>query len=320
MTAVTADFSSGQEVTDPENSETRSTGYHHPLYARSLAEFGNPCKLPRSGGWLLERGIPGSQDHDAMGCYPIFCADNWEGLSKDLPEIGDRLVTVALVADPFGDYCPDKLSSWFEKVVAFKDHYILDFSKPLVVSKHHRYYGRRAAAEVMVEVGSPGEGFAIQWNELYGSLARRHALEGVKAFSKISFELQMKVPGMVVFRALKEGSLLGAHLWYQQQDVAYSHLASATDRGYDLNCSYAIHTAVIEYFRSRVRWLDFGAGAGLTSHQDGLSRFKAGWSNSTRPAYFCGRILNPERYDALTAGLQAQETDYFPAYRRGELG
>jgi hypothetical protein len=118
---------------------------------------------------------------------------------------------------------------------------------------------------------------------------------------------------------MRDGELLGAHLWYQQENVVYSHLAASTEQGYELNCSYAIYSAMIEYFRSKVQWVDLGAGAGTTARQDGLSRFKAGWSNSTRPAYFCGRILNPERYDALTRELSPNATNYFPAYRSGEL-
>ena len=295
-------------------------GYRHPLYARSLAEFGEPLELPCSGGWLLERTVPEHPDRDAMGLYPIFAASDWSGLSKDLSEIGPGLVSVGLVADPFGEYLPHQLSSCFDRVVAFKEHYVVNFSKPLLVSKHHKYYSRRASADVIVDIGPPVDGFAVQWGELYDSLVRRHQLKGIKAFSRDSFELQMKVPGMVVFRAMKDGSLVGAHLWYQEQNVAYSHLAAATERGYELNCSYAIHSAVIEYFRSKVQWVDLGASAGATSQRDGLSRFKAGWSNSSRPVYFCGRILNPARYDALTQNFHPQETDYFPAYRAGEFG
>jgi hypothetical protein len=294
------------------------TGYQNPLYPKSLAQFGELRELPRSGGWLLERQVPEHSDRDAIGCYPIFSARDWTSVGKDLNEIGSRLVSVALVADPFGEYLGRDLSSSFDNVVAFKEHYVVDFSKPLLISRHHQYYSRKAA-EVVVEVGSPTEGFAAQWSELYDCLIHRHRLTGIKAFSRECFEAQMKVPGMVVFRAKKNGELLGAHLWYQQQNVVYSHLAASTEAGYALNCSYAIHSAVLDYFRSKVQWIDLGAGAGTAARQDGLSRFKAGWSNNTRPAYFCGRILNPERYDALTRELHPGVTDYFPAYRSGEL-
>ena len=295
------------------------TGYYHPLYAASLAEFGEPRELPCSGAWLLERAIAGGPHRDAMGCYPIFSASNWSGLDKDLAALAPRLVSVALVADPFGEYLPRDLSSWFDKVAAFKEHYIVDFSKPLSISRHHRYYGRRAVAAVSIEAGPPPERFADEWSQLYRSLVRKRGLKGIKAFSKAAFERQLVVPGLVLFRAFEEGAMVGAHLWYVQRNVAYSHLAASTERGYAVMCPYAIYSAVIEYFRSRAQYIDLGAGAGLTTGQDGLSRFKAGWANGTRPAYFCGRILNAERYEELSREFRPQETDYFPAYRRGEL-
>jgi hypothetical protein len=293
------------------------TGYQHPWYAASLAQFGKPRELVRSGGWVLERPIPEAFEYDAIGCYPIFSAGNWQGLSQDLADLGTSLISVALVADPFGDYSYDDLSNWFDRVVAFKEHFIVDFAKPIRISKHHQYYSRRAAAKVVVEAGPPPDGFAVEWSELYDTLILRHGLKGIKAFSRTAFDLQMRVPGMVAIRAMKDGLLLGAHLWYVQHGVAYSHLAASTEDGYELNCSYAIHSAMMEYFRSRVQWVDLGAGAGTASREDGLSRFKAGWSNDTRSAYFCGRVLNSERYNALARG---HEPNYFPAYRSGEFG
>jgi hypothetical protein len=295
------------------------SGYRNPLYAKSLAEFGEPRELPRSGGWLLERTIPGSSYSDAIGCYPMFSPLHWEGLNQDLADLSPSLVSVALVADPFGEYSHESLSLWFDKVVAFKQHHILDFDKPILVSKHHRYYSRKAASAVSIEVSPPPAGFAGQWNSLYEGLVRRHQLKGIKAFSRVSFDLQMEIPGMVAVQAVKNGSLVGAHLWFRDGDVAYSHLAASTEEGYNLNCSYAIHSAVIEYFRPIVRWVDLGGGAGTAAKTDGLSRFKAGWSNSMRPAYFCARILNQKRYHELIQRVQAPDMNYFPAYRCGEF-
>lgn len=302
------------------NSGIDLTGYRHPLYPSSLAEFGEPRRLPYSGGWLLERLVPGGPEHDAMGCYPIFSAHNWEGLARDLEVLSLGLVSVSLVADPFGEYLPSQLSACFDPVVPFKEHYIVDFSKPLSVSKHHAYYAKKATAAALIEVGPPPPGFAAQWSDLYEAISRRHGLRGIKAFSRKAFELQLSIPGMVVFRAIENGLLVGAHLWYEHRDVAYSHLAASNERGYKISCSYAIHSAAIEYFRSRVKYVDLGAGAGLTSCRNGLSYFKEGWTNQFRTAYFCGRILNPERYNALTQKFQKQGAKYFPAYRSGELG
>ena len=49
-------------------------GYMHPFYAEALSEFGTPVALPASGGWLLERCLPGTADRDAMGPYPSSAA------------------------------------------------------------------------------------------------------------------------------------------------------------------------------------------------------------------------------------------------------
>ncbi len=46
-------------------------GYLSSAYAESLAEFGRPRELAKCGGWILERKIPGTDLHDAMGCYPL---------------------------------------------------------------------------------------------------------------------------------------------------------------------------------------------------------------------------------------------------------
>ncbi|MBM3888816.1 MAG: hypothetical protein FJ388_06780, partial [Verrucomicrobia bacterium] len=72
------------------------TGYRHPDYAAALAGFGRPLELPRCGGWILERPIPGSLRHDAMGPYPLFACSDWRGLRADLDALSNRLVTVAI--------------------------------------------------------------------------------------------------------------------------------------------------------------------------------------------------------------------------------
>ena len=83
-------------------------GYLSPEYVASQAECGQPLALPRSGGWLLERRIPGSEATDAMGPYPIFCCSDWSVLGDDLAGLGDRLVSLVLVTDPFGPGRPGR--------------------------------------------------------------------------------------------------------------------------------------------------------------------------------------------------------------------
>jgi hypothetical protein len=71
----------------------------------------------------------------------------------------------------------------------------------------------------------------------------------------------------------------------------------------------------------KVHSIDHGAGAGINSDgNDGLSQLKRGWSSETRTAYFCGRIFNRKVYGEIVRASGAPATDYFPAYRKGELG
>jgi hypothetical protein len=50
-----------------------------------------------------------------------------------------------------------------------------------------------------------------------------------------------------------------------------------------------------------------------------LRQFKAGWATGTRQTFLCGRILQPDAYDSLSAERVAGKTTYFPAYREGEF-
>ena len=299
------------------------TGYLHESYAAALSEFGHPRRLSRCGGWILEREIPDSTLRDAMGCYPLFCCERWSALRDDLSDLEaeSRLASLVLVSDPFGSCTEADLQRCFDFVTPFKMHVVVDLeSADTGTSRHHRYYGRKALRNVSIEhCPNPAER-VDEWSGLYGVLARRHDLRGLKAFSRRSFERQLSVPGLVMFRAMDGGTAVGAHLWYVQGDVAYSHLEASADRGYELMASYGLYAHAMRWFAGKVRWLDLGAGAGASEDDaDSLGRFKRGWSRERRAAYLCGRRLNPQEYDRLVAGRAASDRSYFPAYRAGEL-
>jgi hypothetical protein len=302
-------------VTRPE-----PTGYGHPRYAASLAEFGVPRALVRSGGWVLERDIPGTAATDAMGCYPLFVCADWAGLEADLED--RRWVCISLVTDPFGAYDERCLRRCFgDGAVPFKNHFIaeLDRNPDRIVSRHHRYYAQRAIEQVAVERCDTPQSWLHEWVALYAHLVSRHHLRGIKAFSESAFAAQLAIPGLVMFRATHEGTTVGAHLWYTSGDVGYSHLAACSPLGYDLMASYALYWFALQTFTGVVRYLDLGSGAGTEERADGLTRFKQGWATGTRMSYLCRRVFDRQRYDAIVASHQAQGDGYFPAYRRGEF-
>jgi hypothetical protein len=300
------------------------TGYAHPKYADSLAELGVPRRLPRCKGWILQRSIPGFTYHDGMGCYPLFSCQDWSQIHSDLESLIPELVTLSFVADPFGEYDPRYLRGCLDVLIPFKEHFVVDLGLNMntFVSSHHRRYARRALRDVHVERCHRPAQFVDEWADLYTTLIKRHGIKGIPAFSRTSLTRQLKVPGIVMFRAAHEETTIGITLWYVLGDVGHYHLGAYSPTGYQLRASFALFWLAIEYFvSSDLRWLNLGASAGIAKKDsDGLSRFKQGWSTGTRTAYFCGRVLNRERYSEILNAKGISETGYFPAYRRREFG
>jgi hypothetical protein len=297
-------------------------GYMHKSYAEALAEFGTPRELPRSGGWILVRSIPGFPDRDAMGCYPLFACRDWSQLAADLESVSSELVSLALVTDTFGEHDPAQLRQCFDVVFPFKEHFVADLARPAssFVSSHHCRNALKAVRGVAVEICEAPSQFLDDWDRLYTTLVERHNIRGISRFSRASFARQLEVPGLVMFRAIHQATTVGIILWYVQGQVGYYHLGAYSDLGYELRASFALFWRALEYFAGRLRWLSLGAGAGVTSRaDDGLTRFKRGWSTETRPVYFCGRIFDSVKYAEIVSAKGFPTTNYFPAYRKGEF-
>lgn len=297
-------------------------GYRHPGYAESLSEFGKPRKLSGCGGWILERQIPDSPYLDAMGCYPLFLCNDWKKLNSDIRDLGDDFVSLSLVTDPFGEYDQSYLRECFKDVVVpYKQHFVADLSQPLdrIVSKSHLLTVRRALRKVEVEWCPEPVRFLSEWLELFGNLTQRHHISGLRKFSVSAFRKQLTIPGIVMFRAISGGVTAGLDLWYVDGDIAYGHLVACSELGYKLRASYALKWFLIEYFKKRVKWIDWGGVSDGTNETDGLMQFKKGWATGSKTVYLCGRVLNQEKYNKILESKMVSPTSYFPAYRAGEF-
>jgi len=294
-------------------------GYGSSRYAESLAEFATPRCLPRSEGWVLERSIPKFSYRDAIGCYPLFMCRDWSKLHKDIDEIGDDLVSMAMIPDPFGDYDEAYLRDCFgDLVVPFKRHYIADMHRPIndIVSRHHRKCARKALEQIQTEVCPEPENFLDEWMMLHQNLVAKHNITGIQAYSKLAFEKQLSIPGIVVLRAIYDNKTVGAQLWFLHGEVAFGHVLAFKEIGYKLGASYALYWFALNYFKDKVRWCDYGGVVGMQEDDSSaLSHFKEGWSTGRQTAYLCGRILNRARYKKLVARNQ-NVTGFFPAYRK----
>jgi len=295
-------------------------GYRHPAYAESLREFGTPRRLGGCGGSVLVRAIPGTDRLDALGPYPLFACDDWPRLADDLAALGAELASVTVVADPFGGWSIDDLDRAFPDLRRpFKEHSVVELGPdPLRrVSAHHQRRAARGLRHATVELVGEPPTLLSDWLYLYERLIARHSITGIAAFSPAAFETQLRVPGIVAFRATSAGETLGASLWYVDGAVAYWHLSAFSERAYKVGASFALMASALEHFAATdVRWLALGAGAGLTtSPTDGLAQFKAGWATGSRTAHLCGRVLDRATYDELTARRPPAIAHYFPAYR-----
>ena len=293
-------------------------GYLSAAYARSLRFAGAPVELPASGGWLLSRAIAGSDRHDAMGIYPYLCCSHWEELPGDLEALR-QFVSVSAVADPLADCHEHLLALSFSRVRPYKTHYVIDTSVPLLhhVKRSHRETARRALAKVSVSVVDDPRVCAGEWIGLYDGLCRRHGIVGLRRFTPEALRQQLGVPGMVVFRAEAEGRTVGLDLWFVQDGCAHGHLAAFDEEGYRLRASYATKMFLIEYFRSRVAWINLGSSL---TQEDGLAVFKSGWASGTRTSWLCGHVFDEAGYQDLLRGRGiTDEGGFFPAYRRNEV-
>jgi len=310
---------------DPQVRKAAGVGYTSAEYAFALAEFGQPRSLPRAGGWLIERPVPGATGlRDARGPYPLFACTDWEGLGGDLAALEGELVSLTLVTDPFGAYRHDLLAGLFPDLMRpYKPHFVVDLHRPLFagLSAHHRRNLRRALHGVSVEICDEPRRFIEDWTGLYEVLIARHGIRGMAAFSRQSFTRQFEVPGLVMLRATEDARTVAMHLWIRNGRHAYYHLGAANARGYALRAAYALmHHAVEHFAQADCEQVDIGAGPGADGDgEDGLTRFKRGWSTGTRTVYLCGRILDRPAYAELARQRPAPCSGYFPVYRSGEF-
>ncbi len=284
-------------------------------YAGSLTHIGEAFAVDEWGGQVLARPTPDGRHRDAMGTYPLTViaaeADVAGGLER-MRAAG--LVSVVLVLDDRLRPSLDRLASAFDFVRPFKSHHLHDPGVgPVAYAKHHRYevrraHARAAAAEIDLADHLPA------WASLYAQLAARHAVGSLHAFADGHHAALARLPGVRTFGAFVEDRLVAAHLFVLHDGYAVSHLAASSAEGYETGAAYAVNDLAVAVLGGAGMTINFGGGAGFVDDPaDGLVRFKKGFANTTAASYLCGKVLDPTRYRAMSAGYEAG--GFFPAYR-----
>ncbi len=297
-------------------------GYRHPLYAESFSEIGTPIFLPKSRGWLIKRKIPGTDYFDAMGTYPLFFCEDWDYLVDDIISLSDELIAVSFVIGPLEVFPVNAFQNFFDVLYKYRPHYLLDTKLPIeeVVSSGRRRDVLKALQKVKVEKFLSPNIDLDEWCLLYQELVNKHQISDFRAFSRKSFQKQLAIPDTHFFRVAKNEEIVGGALFYLQDDTAYYHLAAQTKKGYDLHASYAAMWVAINILSNSVHWIELQGGRSLTDEViDGLSEFKKGWASLKKKSYFCGKILNHDRYHEILNKRYIPDTNWFPVYRSGEF-
>ncbi len=290
--------------------------YASAAYARVFEDIAQPLWVEAWGAYVLTREIPDEGGRDGLGIYPLAPFAPGADLKAGLAWLKDQgLVSIGLVPDPATAPPLADLQAAFALCAPFKTHLLVDYRRPVEFSKHHRGKVKRALEKVTVEVVSLAEQLDA-WCGLYGNLIDRHEIGGLSAFSRPAFERLADVEGLTAVAAFVEGVVVSMHLWLADpaSKQGYSLLAATSPEGYRRSAAYAVNDVSLRLLAD-LTCLNLGGGAGLaTEQEDGLTYFKRGFSNREVQAYFCGAILDENRYAALSNGMIEAATP-FPAYR-----
>lgn len=283
-------------------------------YARSLSHIGQALAVPEWGGHVLVRPTPDGNRHDVVGPYPLTVLAPDPDLSGGLRRLkAEGLVSFVVVLDPASRPLVGAMTASFDLACPFKAHHVHDRRLgPPLYGKHHRYEIKRAYARVEAREIALGD-HLLEWTRLYDELIARHSLSGAHVFPDAHHLALAAMPAVRAFGAFIDSRLVSAHLFVVHQGRAISHLAASSVEGYAAGAAYAVNDVALARLND-CETINFGGGAGTGDDAaDGLSRFKAGFANTTETAWLCGAVLDHDAYRALRAGRQ--DNGYFPAYR-----
>jgi hypothetical protein len=292
-------------------------GYAAAAYVAALGYRAVP--FGATGGHLCLRPIGETGLVDLGGPYPMFSCAEWGALGAGVAglEPGPGApVSLTLVTDPACPLGEGELAGIFPICRKLHDHWLIELTRPLAPSRHHRRKLRQGAAGVRIEARPVRAGDGAALAGLYAHLVERKGIRDARAFARASLVAQAELPGAHAVIAYCNEKIVGYDLYYFYFNRAYAHLSAYAPEGYALAVSYTMMAAAVEYFAPLACVIDLG-GAPPGPAGEGMAHFKRGWTEVTAPSWLCGRVLDAAAYARLAPG--AGPGGWFPAYRRGEF-
>lgn len=282
-------------------------GYRHPSYAEAFVEAGEVRHLRRSGSWLLTRTIPGSERRDAVVGYPHLVCTDPRALPEDLRETAALadVVTVSALTDPLASLDEELLRPSFPDLVRVDaQHYLVDLVS-FWPARDHRRAAREALRRLDVEVEDAPASLPGRWAALTDV-----PLPGVElGLSEGALARMLALPGGVAFSAVAEDGPVALAVVYISGDDATVHALTSTPLGEELGARHALVQTMAQDMAGRgLRFLDLG-----TAESD--PAFMDGWTETLRPSFRCGRVVDRVAHEQLTAAAGTSGSGAFPAYR-----
>lgn len=256
---------------------------------------------------------------DLCGPYPWAGFEDWSSVGTDLEAL-EGAVTATVVIAPSSEVDDATLREQFRDHVAdFKTHFLVDLTGKYQGSwsRSHVRKCRQHRSDLVVEALEPSGVLEARWVELYARLGLRHEIRGGAAFTKDGLARQLHLPDVTLFGARVGNQIVGMVSFMRSGSVAAYHLGAYDDTGYEFEAAYAIFPVALEALADAgVVLVNLGGGAGVkVSDDDGLARFKRGWSTHNGVARIGGRVLQRAVFDRLGGDPDAR---FWPPYRARE--
>ena len=290
-------------------------------YVKTLAHLGEVLTL-EGGASLLVRQVQGIDCLDWAGPYPFLDGGHLAGLECDLRHATSQSVAaLSAVLEPLTMPNERLISNVFPDFDRpFKQHALVDLGADLEAqrSSQHRRKVRRALRKVNVERASVDDSVREEWLGLYSGLREARGFAGQMAdFDEAGLEAQLGLPGSRYYRARMSGTTVAAALWFDSEEFTWYHLGASTDAGRAVEASYALFDlALRQSVEAGLSWANLGGGAGLAEiEDDGLARFKRGWTPHLGWSRLVGRIISLATYESACQLGGPSRGGTFPPYR-----
>lgn len=190
-----------------------------------------------------------------------------------------------------------------------------------------RRNARRAAREgVSIEVDTTGE-VVDDFLRIYLDTMERRESAAWYRFDRSFFErLHAALPGRFAYVCARHRDrIVSADLVLLDADTGYYFLGGTDAAAYSVRPNDLVKVEVMRWLKASGR-RRYVLGGGVSAG-DGLERYKRGFAPAGRIPFLTGeRILDPSRYDRLTAATRREvedqgivwddADDFFPTYRR----